>query len=117
MTHQCLSSPYLSNTLHFSGEVDNTIESSDCGPVQTVFAREYCEANRIARFLRSMQLYHAAYGYFVTTSTFTPESLHVIATNRQPIHAIDGFKLESLLRTRTREIALAWKEILDTLAQ
>lgn len=62
-------------------------------------------------FLGALSLHQAAYGFFVTTSTFTPAALQVIAHARGRIRTIDGYKLLALLQSREREIRLALHDI------
>jgi hypothetical protein len=62
-------------------------------------------------FLGCLSYHHAVYGYFVTTSTFSPAAQQVINSSDGRIRPIDGNRLERLLQRRNREIALAWQDI------
>jgi restriction endonuclease Mrr len=56
--------------------------------------------------------HNAAYGYFVTTSTFTSGALDE-KRSYERIRTIDGLEIERLLQTRSREIAEAYDDILQ----
>lgn len=64
-------------------------------------------------FWGSILFHQAVYGFFVTTSTFTPAALQLIASSQGRIRPIDGRQLEYLLQHRSREIALALHEVLS----
>ena len=64
----------------------------------------------IREFSGALGQSEGVYGYFVTTSYFTPEAR--IALQRVGnIRALDGRQIEHLLHTRAREIALALHDI------
>lgn len=67
----------------------------------------------IRNFMGAIHSQQAAYGYFVTTATFTPAARVEISSNNGRIRGIDGMHIDYLLRWRRREIALAWQEIQD----
>lgn len=67
-------------------------------------------------FLGAIRQHDVVYGYFVTTSTFTAEAL-IVVRDTHHIRTIDGGKLDRLLKTRAREIALAWHDIQTALAE
>lgn len=64
-------------------------------------------------FLGSILYHQAVYGFFVTTSTFTPAARQLINNTHGRIRPIDGRRLESLLQYRSREIALALQDVLN----
>lgn len=77
----------------------------------------YASDNHIAPtdirdFIGALLLRKAVYGYFVTTSSFTKEAIKTARASKICIYAIDGRKLDALLRSRHREIALALGDIL-----
>ncbi len=79
------------------------------------YAQENIISSGIAReFWGAILYYNAAYGYLVTTSTFSRDARRVIASASGRIRIIDGSQLEGHLRWHAREIALAWREIQQT---
>ncbi len=83
-----------------------------------VQCKEYTPGNPVGSselrdFSGAITFYNAIYGFFITTSTFTDGAQRIIASNPTRIRAIDGRRLETYLQWRPREIALAWREVLD----
>jgi Restriction endonuclease len=82
-----------------------------------VQSKLYAQGNQVGssemrNFAGSIPLHCAAYGYFVTTSTFSRDAQRVIAAFWQ-IRPIDGQYIEALLQHRHREIELAYNEVLS----
>ena len=71
---------------------------------------------KLRDFLGAIIHEKAVYGFFVTTSTFTLAARRWIAEMDGRIRAIDGRQLELLLQHRRREIALAYRDILNGMA-
>jgi restriction endonuclease Mrr len=69
----------------------------------------------IRDFMGAIALKDAVYGYFVTTSKLTDQAARTAAASRRPIRVIDGSKIEAMLQYRSREIALAYKDVLDAI--
>lgn len=67
----------------------------------------------LREFLGSLSLQSFVYGFFVTTSTLTPEARRVVDALPGRIRAIDGPRLERLLQSRSRDIAIALNDILS----
>lgn len=82
------------------------IQSKLYSPDNTVSSEE------VRTFAGSILYYQAAYGFFITTSRFSADAQQVIRAN-SAIHAIDGQQLETYLQRRSREVALAWADVLD----
>lgn len=81
-----------------------------------VQCKRYAPDNHVGQpelrdFLGSILFHQAVYGFFVTTSTFTPPARSLIANTHGRIRAIDGRQLAYLLQHRSREIALALQDI------
>lgn len=53
----------------------------------------------------------AVYGFFVTTSKFTEQALQTANATSGRVRTIDGAKIEALLLHRSREVALAWRDV------
>lgn len=70
-------------------------------------------SKEIREFSGTLIHYEAIAGFFITTSTFSRDARAVIDKNPVRIKAIDKTKLEYYLQTRSHEIALAWKEIIE----
>jgi hypothetical protein len=62
--------------------------------------------------------YHkAVYGFFVTSSSFTPEAKHVIENTHGRIIALDGNDITALLKYRQREVALNFQDVQNVVRQ
>jgi Restriction endonuclease len=72
-------------------------------------------SEEVRTFAGSLLYYQAIYGFFVTTSRFTNDARDVIRASTS-IRVIDGQHLEVYLQRRSREIALAWAEVLDQMS-
>ncbi len=95
--------------------IDVTLLNLYHNPV-AVQCKLYASDNHVGQpelrdFLGSILWHQAVYGFFVTTSTFTPAALRFITGTNGRIRPIDGRQLEVLLQYRTREIALALHDI------
>jgi restriction endonuclease Mrr len=64
----------------------------------------------IREFGGTIHLHDAVYGYFVTTSTFTPAAYRDRDSHGR-IHTLNGQHLEMLLQRHPREIAQALDDI------
>ncbi len=84
--------------------------------VQSKLHRENIGSPELRGFYTAIRLYNAVYGYFVTTSSFTPDAQWVIDHPQSLIHTIDGRQLERYLQTRSHEIALAYSDILNAVS-
>ena len=71
---------------------------------------------QVRDFQGAMDHEKAVYGFFVTTSTFTSAARRWVADMGGRIRTIDGRQLELLLQQRRREIALAYRDILNGMA-
>jgi hypothetical protein len=67
----------------------------------------------LREFWGAIGMHGAISGFFVTTSTFTPDAQQVIRAYSGRIRAIDGAHLDAYLQWRRREIALAYREVLE----
>ncbi len=65
----------------------------------------------VMQFLGTIQHHHAAYGYFMTSSTFTAGAQRVITDSHGRIRGYDGQQIEHLLHHRAREVRLALRDI------
>jgi restriction endonuclease Mrr len=65
----------------------------------------------LLHFKGSIELHKAAYGFFVTTSTFTKEAQRVISSPGSRIYGIDSRKLDLYLRYHRQEIAQTYGNI------
>jgi hypothetical protein len=66
-------------------------------------------------FMGAISLKDAVYGYFVTTSELTKQAWQTAKSSRRPIRVIDGKRIERMLQHRSREIALAYRDVLDAI--
>lgn len=71
----------------------------------------------IRDFFGSIAYHNAVYGFFVTTSTFTDPALHFIRGTRGRIRIIDAWRMDALLKYRYREVALAYRDVLEALGE
>jgi hypothetical protein len=70
---------------------------------------------QVRDFWGALSIHDAVYGFFVTTSTFTGQSAQTAQWSRGRIRCIDGHRIDALLQYRSREIALAYKDVLDAI--
>jgi hypothetical protein len=85
------------------------LNSLNCPVV--VQCKRFADENHVSEsflreFIGAIHVQQAAYGVFVTTSTFTSAASQLIATHYRLIRTIDGPHLEWYLQHRSRDIAL-----------
>ena len=105
---------------HCGGSGDQGIDAKLWNPWKVlvgVQSKFYIPSNTVSseemrNFLGSLVNQQIAYGYFVTTSTFTRDAQQVVDGASGRIRAIDGQNIDAYLRWQSREISLAWREIL-----
>ncbi len=71
------------------------------------------EPFQVRDFVGTIHLQNAVYGYLVTTSTLTDQAHEEAHSARGMVRVIDEQQLTLLLQRRPREIALAYRDILD----
>lgn len=108
---------------HCGGSGDQGVDAkllNHYGQIVAVQTKLYASDNTVGSselrdFGYAISLHHAAYGFFVTTSKFSSDAKWVIEKAGGLIRPIDGRQLDVLLQHRSREIALAYQDILSRL--
>lgn len=67
-------------------------------------------SNKLREFVGGMRIYDAAKGYFVTTSTFTPEAMRVVRSHGF-IYPMNGAQLEMHLQQHADHIEKTYHTI------
>ena len=72
-------------------------------------ADNHVDSPDMQRFLGSVVHYRAAYGWFITTSSFTEPARRFAAMHSERIRLLDGEQLLALLLQRQLEVSLVWQ--------
>lgn len=72
---------------------------------------------QIRDFWGALSIHNAVYGFFVTTSTLTYQSSQTVRWSQGRIRCIDAWKIDTLLKYRYREVALAYRDVLEALGE
>jgi hypothetical protein len=104
---------------HCGGSGDQGVDAkllNQLGLTVAIQSKFYAPENHVGsaelrEFGFAIDLHKAAYGFFVTTSTFTEGARWVVSRANGRIRTIDGRQLEIILKHRSREIALALSDI------
>ena len=83
-----------------------------------VQSKRYVQGNnvepfQVRDFFGAIHMHNAVYGYLVTTSVLTQQAQEEVHSARGMIRVIDGGQLTRLLQKRFREIALAYRDVLE----
>lgn len=103
---------------HSGGSGDMGVDAkllNQVGCLVAVQSKFYSPDNHVPHaelreFYGAIGLQKAVYGYFVTTSSYTPAALNGFWGNMK-VHMIDGRKIESLLQYKRYELAQALRDI------